>query len=387
MPVENEILLVTSESSTKNDVDAVLSKKEHFGALGVCQDVSSLANRLNRTGTPIVLIDIDAHPAQMLQTLAPIINRFVHARFVVISSETGNDLVFKAMQVGIRHIQMKETIKSELGPVLDRLIETTQSHASEHGVAISVLSASGGCGCTTLAVNLANELRLKDSGRVLLVDLDYNYGSIGTYLDLHGKFGVADVLAHKGGIDTQLVSTTVTAYSENLDVLLSPVSANSLGVSPPEPEKIALLLASCKESYAFTVFDAPRVSIEAATTLAGDSELMLIVLQLLVPDIRVTKMLLTALHRNGISENRIMALVNRYRKRGNMVNLRDAEKALAGISLVQLSNDYTSVIRALNYGTPLADSAPKSAIRRDVVELASQIFDFKSRNNGKVMSE
>jgi len=382
--VENEILLVTREANTKNDVDAVLSAKEHYVLVGVCQNVASLVRRLERTDTPIVLIDIDSQPMQMLEELAPIVNKFVHARFVVISSERGSDLVLKAMQVGVRHIQIKKTIKSELGTVLEGLIKTTQSQAGQHGVAITVLSASGGCGCTTLAVNLANELRLNNSERVLLVDLDYNYGSIATYLDLHGKFGVADVLTHEAGIDTQLINTTVVSFSENLDVLMSPVSANSLGVNPPEPEKLGALLASCKRSYAFTVFDAPRISIDAAATLAGDSGLILIVLQLLVPDVRVTKMLLSALIRSGISEDRIMAIVNRYRKRGNMVDLEGAEKALHGISLFRLSNDYTSVIRALNYGTPLADTAPKSAIRRDLIQLASQLVDSKVRNNGRL---
>ena len=79
-----------------------------------------------------------------------------------------------------------------------------------------------------------------------------------------------------------------------------------------------------------------------------------------------------------------MAIINRYRKRGNMVDLEDAEKALGGISLFRLSNDYTSVIRALNYGTPLADTAPKSAIRRDVIQLASQLFNSKVGNNGRL---
>ena len=384
--MKNEILLVTSESDTKNDVDAVLSAKEHFVPVGVCRDVASLVNRLEGIDAPIVLIDIDSQPMQMLEDLAPIVNKFVHARFVVISSERGSDLVLKAMQVGVRHIQIKKTITSELGTVLEGLIETTQSQAGQHGhrVAITVLSASGGCGCTTLAVNLANELRLNNSERVLLVDLDYNYGSIATYLDLHGKFGVADVLNHEAGIDTQLINTTVVSFSENLDVLMSPVSANSLGVNPPEPEKLGALLASCKQSYAFTVFDAPRISIDAAATLAGDSGLILIVLHLLVPDVRVTKMLLSALIRSGISEDRIMAIINRYRKRGNMVDLEGAEKALHGISLFRLSNDYTSVIRALNYGTPLADTAPKSAIRRDLIQLASQLVDSKVRNNGRL---
>lgn len=384
MAVKNEILLVTSESNTKNDVDSVLSAKEHFVPAGLCQNVASLANRLGGIDTPIVLIDIDSQPMQMLEDLAPIVNKFVHARFVVISSERGSDLVLKAMKVGIRHIQIKKTIKSELGAVLEGLIETTQSQAGQRGAAITILSASGGCGCTTLAVNLANELRLNNSERVLLVDLDYNYGSIATYLDLHGQFGVDDVLTHEAGIDTQLINTTVVRFSENLDVLMSPVSASSLGVNSPEPEKLGALLASCKRSYAFVVFDAPRISIEAATILAGDSERILIVLQLLVPDVRATKMLLSALVRNGISEDRIMAIVNRYRKRGNMVDLKDAEKALDGISLFRLSNDYTSVIRALNYGTPLADTAPKSAIRRDVIQLASQLFDSKVGNNGRL---
>jgi len=365
-------------------VEEALSGKNHFGPVGVCPDINSLVNNLSRTGAPIALVDIDSQPAQLLDSLGPIVNRFVHVRFVVISSECGSDLVFKAMQVGVRHIQMKNTIQSELCAVLERLVETAPSHESEHGIAISILSASGGCGCTTLAVNLANELRLKNSERVLLVDLDHTYGSVGTYLDMHGQFGVGDVLTHKAGIDTQLLRTTATRFSENLDVLLSPAGANSPSIDVAGPEKLMALIAACKKSYAITIFDAPRISIGAASALAGESERIFIVLQLLVPHIRFTKTLLSDLVRNGISESRITALINRYRKRGNMVDLKDAAKALEGISLAQLNNDYTSVIRALNYGTPLADAAPKSVIRRDINQLTSTFFDSKVASNGKL---
>ena len=64
------------------------------------------------------------------------------------------------------------------------------------GSAVTILSAGGGCGATTLAVNLAAELGAIDpsSDPPLVVDLDYHYGAVSTYLAVQGDYGVLDLL-------------------------------------------------------------------------------------------------------------------------------------------------------------------------------------------------
>ncbi len=379
MPLQSEVLLLTNEFETEGIIAAAIKKEDRLVSTGACRDLASLVNRLEENTIPLVLIDCDSEPIQKLDQIEPIINRFPTSRFVVLSSELGKELALKAMQAGVRHIQMKKTIESELGTVLLRLIPSTSAQTDHFGSVLTVFSAGGGCGSTTLVVNLANELQLATDESILLIDLDYIYGSVATYLELRGQYGIADVLAHGGGIDPQLITSTAVHHSEKLHALMSPASINFSEIKPlHQIDRLAAALAACKQAYNFTLIDAPRVSIDVAALLAGASETNWIVLQPMVKDIRFAKAMMDALSERGIAASRIKPVLTRYSKRHQTITLQDTKKALGGMPLWQLSNDHSTVVRCINYGKPLADVAPRSALRRDVARLAAEI----SKSNG-----
>ncbi len=68
------------------------------------------------------------------------------------------------MQAGARHFLRKSAIQTELDPVLEHLLSHGPQESTRLGVVLSVFSCSGGCGATTVAINLANELRLARAG-------------------------------------------------------------------------------------------------------------------------------------------------------------------------------------------------------------------------------
>ena len=382
MDATGEVLLLTKDTATEKAVISALESEQGIAAVTVCRDMSSLVSRLERTSVPIVLVDIDSQPMRILDDLEPIANRFIHTRFIVLSTHVLSDLMFKAMQVGVRHVQTKNTIASELAGVLQRLIPDVSVQNGRLGAVLTILSASGGCGSTTLVVNLANELQLAAGVPVLMVDLDYSYGAVATYLDLHGHYGIAEVLGHEGGIDAQLINTTAVRHSENLHALLSPASINFAEVKPLQTGKLAAALSACKQGYKYTVIDAPRVSMDVAATLAEASDVTLIVLQPTVKDIRVAKAMITALIERGIPRNRIRPILNRSRTRRQMISFDEAQKALGGVSLERLRNDYSNAIRGSNYGRLLSQAAPRSALRRDVAHLAERISAVNGKHNG-----
>src|ERR1035437_3616809 len=124
--------------------------------------------------------------------LEPIVKRFPDTRFVLLAAELQPALLLEAMQVGARHFMLKRAISADLSNALHRLCPS--SNADHGGRVITILSAGGGCGATTVAVNLANELQLHTSESALIVDLDCAYATVPSYLGLQGKFGLMDLL-------------------------------------------------------------------------------------------------------------------------------------------------------------------------------------------------
>src|SRR6185436_8948194 len=115
------------------------------------------------------------------------------------------ELLLEAMQVGARHFLLKKSVPADLSNVLHRLCP--ESNVVAQGAAVTVLSAGGGCGATTVAVNLAAELQAldTDSRPALVADLDAHYGAVATYLGVDGEHGIYDLLTRAGALDGQLI--------------------------------------------------------------------------------------------------------------------------------------------------------------------------------------
>jgi len=371
MAPANPIIVVTGEPETASAVAAALNANGRSRSTEVCATLPDLVRQMARSQPAAVLVDIDPNPTGALQALEPLVSKFRDTRFIVLASQLSNDLIFEAMQVGARHFLLKRSIPEELSTVLRRLIP--DHPAGEYGEVLTVLSAGGGCGATTLSINLANELALIASETALLVDLDACYGAIGPYLGVQGDFGIADVLGHGPRIDASLVRSSARPYADKLHVLLSPVSINFPKPLALRYEYLGDALEACKQSYAFTVIDAPRLSMEAAATVAGASRLVLVALQLTVKDIQIARFMMEALAGYGIPEDRVLAVINRYHRKGGPIRLDEARRALGTPQVRCVDNDFRSAVQAINFGQPLAQTAPTSALRRAIRELAAEI--------------
>ncbi|MHC5211723.1 MAG: AAA family ATPase [Planctomycetota bacterium] len=354
-----------------------------YASITRCDDLGALATQLDEQPSPVALVDIDTDPMGMLSRIEPLVTRFPQTRFVVICRDMKSEIVLEAMQIGARHCLVKQTIADDLPGVLRRLMNDASTTATASGRVVTVLSASGGCGATTIAINLAEELRLHTSKPTLLVDLDAHYGAVATYLGLSGEFGIADVLSQRGSIDGGLVTSTASVYAEDLHVLLSPASVNFSEPAPLQWNQLDKALSGCKQAFNFTVVDAPRVPMSVAADLAKSSVLTLIVFELGVIDIRSTRAILTALTDRRVPVESILPVANRYRKRSPMLSLEDARDALGGMSIGRVSNDFSSVVRSINYGQPVAKVAPRSALRNDIHELVTLVEAQISHNGSK----
>ncbi len=368
---KNQFVLVTNDTSVQSSVESVIGKHPRHQMSHVCQGLDELLQRLDNGSVNAAFVDIDPQPEEMMAALDKIVPKFSATKFVVLSSALNDDLVIQAMQVGARNFIRKDSIATKIENVLDRLVPEDSNPAA--GRLTTVMSVSGGCGSTTVAVNLAHELETATEEPVLLVDLDGMYGAVAGYLDLSGRYSVTDVLSSTNGVDPELVRSTALHYSDHLDVLISPASVNLVEPEAIDFSKLEPTLTSFREAYSHTVIDAPRVSLDTATTLSEASTLTYIVFQLSVKDVRLASTLCTALVDRGIASDRIVGIANRFRRRHHMVNLTEARSALRGIRVEPISNDFRASSLAINYGQPLAKVAPKSPLRRDLEKQSLQL--------------
>ncbi len=369
-----DVLLLSNETSTVNAVTAAMSTNGQLSSENVFHNLAQVAARLERGGVPAVLLDIDDQPDGTLASIEPLARKYVDTKFIALAGVVRQELLFEAMHVGVRHVLLKSAVPEDLSGVLHRLCPV--SIGSAQGNAITILSAGGGCGATTLAVNVAAELPVTPTEPNLVVDLDHSYGAVGTYLGLDGDYGAFDLFSRPGEIDGQLIQSTTLSSSTTLHAMLS-MSRRRLGDNAVlDAKRVGHVIDACKQTYLWNVIDAPRVSHDVAAELVRRSHATLLPLQLMIKDIQVARQILAGLSSRGVNLARVFLIATRYRKRGLTISLDEAKRAL-GLkdeqTLGMLSNDFAAVTEAANLGKPLSQTSPRSDYRRDVQKLAGTL--------------
>jgi pilus assembly protein CpaE len=394
------VLLMTNEPATASAVGTGLESNGRLAKDDVCRDFAELSSKLRDTRAQAALVDIDQPGA--LANLETLARHFADTRFVVLSSTMDSQRVIDSMQAGARHYLLKSSIASDLSGVLHRICPN--GLAGRTGAVFTILSAGGGAGCTTLAVNLAHELSLllpaDGGGRGLLVDLDTCYGAVGPYLGVDTEYGIVDLLARNGPIDSQLIETASLPFGDRMRVLVA-TAASRLGEAGVfEPARLAAAVSACASTGPVTVIDAPRVPIAAAQELVRNSDATLLLMQLSVKDVRTARRMLAHVSPGGEASGAgagggggaggatgsVIPIISRYAKRGAMITLAEAKQALGNIELQTLCNDWTAASQSLNLGKPLAQTAARSELRREIQQLASRLASVHMKQSAPAAS-
>ena len=125
----------------------------------------------------------------------------------------------------------------------------------------AVQSMSGGTGATTLATNLAWELATIDKKAppsVCLIDLDLQFGSTSTYLDLTRRDVVFEVLSEAQNMDVEAFKQALQSYDGKLSVFTAP--SDILPLDIVGPEEIGALLDFAQSCFDITSWICPPPS-------------------------------------------------------------------------------------------------------------------------------
>jgi pilus assembly protein CpaE len=381
---KSNILLMTKDSTTVNTLKVAVNDSQHVALTAVCEGVSELMSYLANTVSQAIIVDIDPDPVRTLHDVGTITTMYPEMRTVVLSSTFDNELILEAMRSGARYFLCKKSMASELNKVLRQIAPNGTSKEVKPGFILSVISASGGCGATTVAINLANELRLASSGMVLMIDLDDYYGTASSYLGISAEYGISDVLSRSESIDEHLVKSCAYNYMRDFHVLINHNNIAFAKRDVPQYENLVPALEACKKAYKYTIVDAPRLTEGIIADLANVSELVLIVFQLAVKDMKFARSLITSIQ-SHIPSEKIILLANRFKKRGSLIRLEDGKRVLGLDRLYHIRSDWHEITNCINRGKPLAEIAPRSGLRKDFQKLTANIINAAGSNgNGKI---
>lgn len=271
------------------------------------------------------------------------------------------------LAAGAVRVIHEERLREGLRAVLEQKTGTTNV---TNGRSIVTLGTNPGCGATTVAVNLAFGLAASHAGKVSLTEIGAGVPEIALDLGFQPPHSVADLVHHWERLDQTMVERSVFAHPQGVAVLAYPEEA--LADETLEPTGIRQLHVLLRRLYAWNVFDAGHRLTPAVEEAMRAAEAVVLVLRLDVPSLRMTRVLLRALKTQGVDDQKISLVVNRYGQK-QQLDWRKAEEHLERPIAAWIPDDPGSLNYALNHGLPLVQAAGRAKITRKFHEFAQQL--------------
>lgn len=159
------------------------------------------------------LIVLDVGDGAMLED-----SRFQTARdklagvpLIVVSEALAPERVRQVVKLQAADWLRKPLLDQDISAALSQMEGSTSSSR-----VTTIIGASGGAGATTLALMAGHYL--SQSSTVALVDLDFQSGSCGAYLNSQNEFDLEAVVANPDRLDTELLDLIKAGQRANLEL-------------------------------------------------------------------------------------------------------------------------------------------------------------------------
>ncbi len=270
-------------------------------------------------------------------------------------------------------------------PISPELKNTLKATGIQDGVLIAVHGMAGGTGATTLAVNLAWELVNVDKAkpqRVCLLDLDFQFGTASTYLDLPRREAVLELLSDTESMDSTSFMQALLSYDQKLHVMTAPTDMIPLDMV--SPADIGRLLELARTNFDYVIIDMPSTMVEWSQTVLEASHVYFATLELDMRSAQNTLRLKRALQSEDLPFEKLRFVLNRapgFTDLNGKARVKRLGESLGIAIEVQLPDGGKQVPQTGDHGTPLSVNAPKNAVRKEIAKLAASVHAVNQADN------
>jgi pilus assembly protein CpaE len=232
------------------------------------------------------------------------------------------------------------------------------------GRVYAVASATGGCGKTFMATNLAYFLHTHGGGsRVCLVDLDLQFGEVSTALRMRPRYTIFDALEREEDEPEFLqghIEEYLSVHETGFHVLAAP--RDPVEAERVTPADVVRIVDAVSRRFDHIVVDTPAQLSEIVTVALDLSEQLFVMTTLDLPSVRNMSVFLSTLERLRIPTESIQLILNKAESDVG-IDISQVEKLFPqGFRAVL---PYAKeVSRSINLGTPVMAASPQADVSR-----------------------
>jgi pilus assembly protein CpaE len=382
------VLVIDDVPETRDNLKKLLYFEDDVEVIGTGSSGREGVDQAAALRPDIVLMDINMPGMDGITASELITAANPDVQVIMMSVQGESDYLRRSMLAGAREFLIKPFSSEELATSLRRVYQLaatrramapppppppepsgfSQARPKPHGAkVIAVYSPKGGCGVSTLAVNLAVALKEETQQRVALFDASFQFGDVGVMLNLPSNRSMADIVDAKHEADEDVLNSVMAVHSSGIKVLLA----------PPRPELAELIsndhvrsvIGLLQKMFDYVVVDTAKSINDSLLIILDAAEQIILVSTADIGALKNAKLFFEVTDALRYPPNKTILLLNKYDGRGG-INARDIEGNIKHPVAGSILRDDRATAGALNRGIPFVITQRGSGISQSIFALA-----------------
>ncbi|MCV2878015.1 AAA family ATPase [Sedimentimonas flavescens] len=332
----------------------------------------------------LIIFRTDDNTEEDLKALKSIKQAGGTARLLALSGEDVTlSNIRRLMSAGVAEVLPESVTAEELDDQVRKLTVgrglALAGPTIRQGKVITIAKARGGIGATTLAVNLADQLRGQkrlfrrhDPHDVVIVDLDLQFGTVAGFLDVTPSQALIQMAKEDIDPDETFIQQSLQETPSGIAVFSAP--ANFAPLNALRPHQIQVLIERLRSRFDYVIVDLPRAMVEWISPVLDASDRMYLVADTSVPCIQQARRLIDFYREENlslpieviISQEKKPIVMNRHHV--------EAAKALERKFRHWLPYDRRTASEAADRGRPLSAISSRSGLCKAIGRVAFDLI-------------
>ena len=388
------VLIVDDFAETRENIRKLLQFESDIVVVGAARSGQEAIEIAIETKPDIVIMDINMEDMDGITATESILNQVPYTQVIILSVQSEQDYMRRAMMAGARDFMVKPPSSEELiatirrlsvfahekrkefdrptAPVVAEAPPGTAGHVPSHrpaGKVLAFYSPKGGVGCTTIATNIALGLDTEETPTVL-VDGNLQFGDVSVFLNLQSKYSIVDLTSRMDEIDPEILEDVLLLHENGLRVL----------AAPPRPEmadevssdQIRTIIQFLRRHFAYVVVDTASTMDDTTLAILDTADLLIAICTPDIPAIKDARHLFDLLHILEFPTQNVCFVINKMDRKGGISAEAVGENLKREVEAV-IPVDERVVTASINKGIPLIVSDRSSPQSRALMQLMGTI--------------
>lgn len=378
------VVVVDDIAETRENIKKLLQFEPDIEVVGTARTGKEAVALAKEKRPNVIIMDINMPDMDGITATEQITKDVPSAQIVILSVQSDADYLRRAMMAGARDFLTKPPSGDELISTIRRAYEISRARAismpgpnasggghamvPQEGKIITIYSAKGGVGCTTIATNLALALHTEET-KVAVVDCNLQFGDVAVFFNMKPQHNVIELFESAESLDQDYIASVALQHASGARVFLAPPSPEQADVV--NAAQVKRTLEILRTLFTYVIVDTSSALNDIALSIFDVSDKIVLVTTPDIPAIKDARIFFDLIDALSYPPDRILFALNRVDKRGG-ISAQNIQDSIKHEVMAQLPLE-ERVLFSINNGVPLFVSNRNLPFAQAIADMAAKL--------------